>query len=141
MPVRLDAGAADFPARFAALLAAKRETAEDVEATVRSIIAEVRERGDAALFELTSRFDRHTLARETVRVSAAEIRAAERSCSEEVLAALGLARDRIDSGREVSPLVQADGAVHIDTTAYTLDEVIDHVVALVEALEPVGSPA
>lgn len=52
-----------------------------------------------------------------------------------------LARDRIDSGREVSPLVQADGAVHIDTTTYSLDEVIDRVVALVEALETVGSPA
>ena len=46
-----------------------------------------------------------------------------------------LARDRIDSGRATAPLVQADGAVHIDTTAYTLDEVIDQVVALVEAVE------
>ena len=43
-----------------------------------------------------------------------------------------LARDRIDSGRAVSPLVMAEGAVHIDTTPYTLDEVIDQVVALVE---------
>jgi cytidylate kinase len=51
-----------------------------------------------------------------------------------------LARDRIDSGRDVSPLVQPEGAVHIDTTTYTLDEVIDRVVALIEALEPVGSP-
>jgi cytidylate kinase len=42
-----------------------------------------------------------------------------------------LARDQIDSGRTVSPLVMADGAVHIDTTAYSLDEVIDRVVALV----------
>ena len=42
-----------------------------------------------------------------------------------------LARDQIDSGRTVSPLVMADGAVHIDTTAYSLDEVIDQVVALV----------
>ena len=46
-----------------------------------------------------------------------------------------LARDRIDSGRATAPLVMADGAVHIDTTAYTLDEVIDQVVALVEAVE------
>jgi cytidylate kinase len=44
-----------------------------------------------------------------------------------------LARDRIDSGRATAPLTKADGAVHIDTTAYTLDEVIDQVVALVEA--------
>ncbi len=43
-----------------------------------------------------------------------------------------LARDQIDSGRTVSPLVMADGAVHIDTTAYSLDEVIAQVVALVE---------
>jgi cytidylate kinase len=40
-------------------------------------------------------------------------------------------RDRIDSGRATAPLVQADGAVHIDTTAYTLEEVIDLVSDLV----------
>lgn len=46
-----------------------------------------------------------------------------------------LARDRIDSGRAVSPLVMAEGAVHLDTTPYTLDEVVAQVVALVEAVE------
>jgi cytidylate kinase len=46
-----------------------------------------------------------------------------------------LARDKIDSGRATAPLVRADGAVHIDTTPYTLDEVIGLVVALVEAVE------
>jgi cytidylate kinase len=46
-----------------------------------------------------------------------------------------LARDRIDSGRVTAPLVRADGAVHIDTTPYTLDEVVSQVVALVEAVE------
>lgn len=44
-----------------------------------------------------------------------------------------LARDRIDSGRATAPLVRADGAIHIDTTPYTLAEVIDRVVALAEA--------
>ena len=43
-----------------------------------------------------------------------------------------LARDEIDSGREVSPLVMAEGAVHVDGTAYTLDEVVALIVALVE---------
>jgi hypothetical protein len=33
----------------------------------------------------------------------------------------------------------AEDAVHIDTTGYTLDEVIDRVVALVEQLDSVGS--
>lgn len=46
-----------------------------------------------------------------------------------------LARDKIDSGRATAPLVQADGAVHIDTTDYTLDEVIGLIVGLVESAE------
>ena len=49
-----------------------------------------------------------------------------------------LARDKIDSGRAVSPLVMAEGAVHLDTTAYSLDQVIAQVVALVDL---VGSDA
>jgi cytidylate kinase len=43
-----------------------------------------------------------------------------------------LERDKIDSGRATAPLAMAEGAVHIDTTDYTLDEVIAQVVALVE---------
>jgi cytidylate kinase len=43
-----------------------------------------------------------------------------------------LRRDRYDSGRTTAPLAMADGAHHIDTTPYTLDEVIDQVVSLVE---------
>ncbi|MDP2774309.1 MAG: (d)CMP kinase [Nocardioides sp.] len=40
-------------------------------------------------------------------------------------------RDRIDSGRATAPLVMADGAVHLDTTPYSLEEVIEQVVGLV----------
>jgi len=40
-------------------------------------------------------------------------------------------RDRIDSGRATAPLVMADGAVHLDTTPYSLEEVIEQVVRLV----------
>jgi cytidylate kinase len=68
---------------------------------------------------------------------AAEEGGSDVSATEESL----LARDRIDSGRTVSPLVMAAGAVHIDTTAYSLDEVIAQVVALVEQLDSVGSDA
>ncbi|WP_274380497.1 (d)CMP kinase [Nocardioides cavernaquae] len=42
-----------------------------------------------------------------------------------------LARDKIDSGRATAPLTMPEGAHHIDTTPYSLDEVIDQVVALV----------
>jgi cytidylate kinase len=43
-------------------------------------------------------------------------------------------RDAKDSSREVSPLAQAADAVVVDTSDLTLDQVIDHVVTLVDAL-------
>lgn len=43
-------------------------------------------------------------------------------------------RDQIDSGRATAPLLMADGATLVDTTDHTLDEVVDRVVALAEAL-------
>ena len=43
-----------------------------------------------------------------------------------------LRRDKYDSGRATAPLTMADDAHHIDTTPYTLDEVVDQVVVLVQ---------
>ena len=40
-------------------------------------------------------------------------------------------RDRIDSGRATAPLARADGALEIDTTGHTLDEVVELVLGLV----------
>lgn len=45
-----------------------------------------------------------------------------------------LARDKIDSTRATAPLTMPEGAQHIDTTPYTLDEVINQVVALAESI-------
>ncbi len=42
-----------------------------------------------------------------------------------------LRRDAVDSGRAVAPAMMPDGAVHIDTTPFTLDEVVEQVVRLV----------
>ena len=39
-------------------------------------------------------------------------------------------RDRLDSSRAVSPLLVADGAVVIDSTGRTVDEVVDEIVGL-----------
>jgi len=65
MPLRLDSQSPDFATRFRAFLAAKRETAQDVEQAVRHIIDEVRTYGDRALLQLTLEFDRLDLARST----------------------------------------------------------------------------
>jgi cytidylate kinase len=47
-----------------------------------------------------------------------------------------LERDRIDSGRATAPLTMADGAVHVDSTHLTLDEVIETIVGLAASARP-----
>ena len=95
MPQFLDTGDADFEERFAALLGAKREDSADVDDTVAEIIADVRARGDAAVIELTERFDRITLAPEGLRFSAEEVDAAIAEVPGHERAALELAAERI----------------------------------------------
>jgi histidinol dehydrogenase len=97
MPIRLDSRAGDFAERFRAFLAAKREAAADVETAVRAIIADVAARGDAALLELTRKFDRVDLGRVGLKVTVAEIEQAYAACDHKALAALALARDRIEA--------------------------------------------
>jgi histidinol dehydrogenase len=79
------------------LLGAKREVSEEVDRVVADIIAEVRARGDAAVIDYTSRFDKLDLTPETLRVGEAEIDAAVAACSPELLAALETARARIEA--------------------------------------------
>jgi cytidylate kinase len=43
-----------------------------------------------------------------------------------------LARDQIDSGREVAPLTMVEGAAHIDSTHLTLQQVVDRIAGLVQ---------
>lgn len=95
MARRLSTSDADFESEFRALLAAKREDAVDVDDAVAAIIADVRERGDAALFALTERFDSVTLTAETVAFSSDEIDAACDSVPPKERAALELAARRI----------------------------------------------
>jgi histidinol dehydrogenase len=97
MSRRLDARAPDFEGFFAGYLSAHRGQEQDVATAVRAIIQDVRTRGDAALFALTERFDQHRLDRDTVRVSAKEIDAAEQQCSTAALSALTTAVARIES--------------------------------------------
>ncbi len=100
MAIRLHQSDADFEARFAALLAAKREVSEDVDSTVRAILADVRARGDQAVIDYTARFDRLPLTAETLAIGEAEFAAAELAVEEKTRAALTLARDRIRAHHE-----------------------------------------
>lgn len=42
-------------------------------------------------------------------------------------------RDRLDSTRETSPLTIPDGAVVVDTSEMTFDQVVEHVIGLIQA--------
>ncbi len=95
MPKRLDASDLNFEPAFEALLGLKRESDPDVAEIVAEIIADVRARGDEALFEYTSRFDRIDMSAETIRVRPQEILEAREAVSNEALAALNLAAERI----------------------------------------------
>ncbi|GGC83655.1 histidinol dehydrogenase [Chelatococcus reniformis] len=96
MAIRLDAQAPGFPTAFATLLGQKREVSEDVDERVRTILADVAARGDAALIELTSRLDRCDVTGR-LRITEAELARAEAVCPPDALAALALAKQRIEA--------------------------------------------
>ncbi|WP_424991386.1 histidinol dehydrogenase [Fluviibacterium sp. S390] len=100
MPQFLDTSDPGFEDAFRALLSAKREDSPDVDATVAEIIADVRTRGDAAVIELTQRFDRLELTPETMAFTAEEIDAACAQVPHEERAALQMAADRIRAYHE-----------------------------------------
>ncbi|MFN6952361.1 MAG: histidinol dehydrogenase [Albidovulum sp.] len=100
MPLLLSTVDPDFEAAFAGLLATKREDAADVDAAVAEIIAAVRTRGDAALIELTARFDRLHLTPDRFAFSDAEIEAECAKVGAEDRAALELAAGRIRAYHE-----------------------------------------
>ena len=100
MPLFLDTKDAGFEEGFAALLGMKREEAEDVDATVAAIIADVRARGDAAVIELTARYDRMDLTPDRLAFSADEIAAEVARVGAGERAALELAAGRIRAYHE-----------------------------------------
>jgi histidinol dehydrogenase len=95
--IRLDVRAADFEARFAALLDQARETTESVDETVAGIIADVRAEGDAALLRYTQRFDDLPLTADRLRIAPEEIDEAVAEVSGELMQALDFAAARIET--------------------------------------------
>lgn len=95
MPQFLSTLDADFDSRFTAILNAKREDSPDVDDIVVGIIADVRKRGDAAVLELTAKFDRLELTATQMRVSEAEIDAEIAKVPEAERVALETAAERI----------------------------------------------
>ena len=117
MPQILNINQADFEVKFQALLAAKREDSPDVDAAVAEIIADVRTRGDAAVIELTSKFDRFNLTPDTLAFSREEILAHCATVPAEERAALELAAERI---RAYHARQMPENASWVDASGATL---------------------
>lgn len=96
MPSYLDQTDADFAAGFQRVLNARRAAASDVGATVAAILADVRQRGDAALVAYTERFDRVALSPDGFRVPQAEFAKARQTVAPRLMDALELAAGRIE---------------------------------------------
>ncbi len=90
--IRLSTSSPDFATAFETLVNARREADGDVSRDVAAIIARVRAEGDAAVAELTTKFDGHSL---PWRIDLAECRAALAGLDPELRAALELAAARI----------------------------------------------
>src|SRR5208337_4715941 len=91
----------DFNSRFAAILARGEESGKEVEQAVLDIIADVRNRGDAALLDYTRRFDR--LAADSVsalQVTEEEFNEAFAQVKDEDIAVLKLAVERVSRFHE-----------------------------------------
>lgn len=92
----LDIGDSSFEGQFAAILARGEETGREVEQVVLDIIADVRQRGDAAVLELTRRFDRLEAASlAELEVTEQEMEEAFSRVAEADLDALRLACERV----------------------------------------------
>ncbi|WP_298936907.1 histidinol dehydrogenase [uncultured Ruegeria sp.] len=100
MPVFLETTSPDFEAAFQGLLTAKREDSPDVDAVVAQIIEDVRSRGDAAVIDLTTKFDRLELTPDTLAFSKSEIADAVATVTIQDRVALELAADRIRAYHE-----------------------------------------
>ncbi|HHS82311.1 MAG TPA: histidinol dehydrogenase, partial [Devosia sp.] len=95
MVVRLRDGETGFLEKFARACGASEQDSGRIRATVSDILAQVREKGDRALLELTRKFDRLSLDTASLRFSPERIGKALTATDPGILEALRLARDRI----------------------------------------------
>ena len=114
---RLRTGDADFRARLDELLAWEQSTDSEVVTTVTAILEDVRRRGDAALLEYTTRFDRvEASSGAELELDRNELLAALDAIGEEHKRALERAADRIRAYAEHQKMeswsyTEADGTV------------------------------
>lgn len=115
--LRLSTSEPGFAAAFAALVDDRRESDADVARDVAAILARVRAEGDAALADLTAKFDGHVLGEDDWRIAPEACRAAFDALDADLRAALELAAARIRAYHEAQLPQDRD---HVDATGMRL---------------------
>lgn len=100
MAARLNSTDAAFAQQFSAMLGNKREEAQDVNAAVSDILADVRARGDEAVVDYTEKFDRFSVRALGLQITPEEIAQATERCPAEIRDALQVAHERIRAFHE-----------------------------------------
>src|SRR4051812_590627 len=93
--IKLSTSEPGFERQFQALVDARREADSDVARDVRTIVASVRDEGDAAVHAFTRKFDHHDLNETGWRIERAEWLAAHEALAPDLRDALELAAERI----------------------------------------------
>ncbi len=115
--VRLDAAASDFRSQLDDRLAWESVSDDAVNQTVRDILADVRQRGDAAVVEYTNRFDRLTAAdMGALEIPLSRLKAARETVDAKQCQALELAAERLYAYHEHQKMAswsytEADGTL------------------------------
>jgi len=98
--LRLSSIQPDFHEQLDTLLSRETDTGDDIQNLVADILRDVKQRGDAALCEYTSRFDSWECTTETLEISRERMQDAWNAVSDKDRQALELAVDRIRSYHE-----------------------------------------
>jgi len=106
--IRLSTSDPAFDREFTALVNARREVDADVARDVRTIVASVRDEGDAALAAFTQKFDGHDLHATGWRIEKSEWIAAYEALAPDLRAALDLAAARIAAYHEKQKPADSD---------------------------------
>ncbi|MFQ5518652.1 MAG: histidinol dehydrogenase [Mariprofundus sp.] len=115
----LDSSESGFSARLDGLLAREADTGEDVQALVADILANVKQRGNAALCEYTERFDGWACAGDSIEISRERMETAWHAVSDMDRESLQLAVDRIRAYHEHQ---QQDDWEYTDEIGMTLGQ-------------------
>lgn len=117
--LRLDSTLPDFTKRLDALLSRETDTGDDVQGLVAGILADVKQRGNAALCEYTERFDGWACDAESMLISRQRMQEAWESVSDMDRQALELATSRIRDYHEHQKL---DNWEYTDSAGLTLGQ-------------------